>query len=192
MSDATRNGVPYVPQIGADGAGATYVANEAAIAQALAGAPADFSTRWDALGPSNSRTTSPSQSNSSASPGAAPGNPAAPPSPSGSDAPLGIVSGKPMRFFGAPIFDTRRPSTALDDLIWNSGRLRASPSDAGAAAPLAPALQNSFDPQGGPSSPATSAGNAFPSSPSQNPQGPLSLNDAYLEYLKRLNAAQAQ
>jgi hypothetical protein len=71
------------------------------------------------------------------------------PAPSGSDAALGIVSGKPMRFFGAPIFDTRTPS--------------------------APSGQDAFD-----------------GSASQDAQGPLSLNDAYLEYLKRLNVPQAQ
>lgn len=45
---AAQNGVPYVPQIGADGAGATYLANEAAIIQALANGPASFSDRWNA------------------------------------------------------------------------------------------------------------------------------------------------
>jgi hypothetical protein len=52
-----------------------------------------------------------------------------------SPVPIGIVSGKPMRFLGAPIFDTRMPAKPMED-----------------------------------------------------PQGPL--NDAYLEYLKRLNAGQ--
>ena len=45
---AAQNGVPYVPQIGVDGAGATYLANEAAITQALADGPASFSDRWNA------------------------------------------------------------------------------------------------------------------------------------------------
>jgi hypothetical protein len=125
MTLAARYGAPYVPQIGLDGAGATYVANEAAFAQALVGAPADFSSRWDALGPSSPRTTG------------APDNQAAPAPPPGSDPPQGIVSGKPIRFLGAPIFDTRMPAKPMED-----------------------------------------------------PQGPLSLNDAYLEYLKRLNAGQ--
>ena len=110
MTDAAQNGTPYVPQIGVDGAGATYAANEAAITQALAGAPAEFSSRWDALGPSKPATGGASQSSSAAAPVAAPGNQASPAPPPSSDAPLGIFSGKPMRFFGAPIFDTRTPS----------------------------------------------------------------------------------
>jgi hypothetical protein len=36
MMAAAQNGLPYVPKIGTDGAGATYIANEAAIKQALA------------------------------------------------------------------------------------------------------------------------------------------------------------
>src|ERR1700722_10572221 len=36
MTVAAQNGFPYVPQIGVDGAGVTYLANEAAITQALA------------------------------------------------------------------------------------------------------------------------------------------------------------
>jgi hypothetical protein len=48
MTLAAEMGAPYVPQIGADGAGATYLANEAAIIQALAG-PASFSDRWNAI-----------------------------------------------------------------------------------------------------------------------------------------------
>jgi hypothetical protein len=46
---ASQNGVPYIPQIGVDGAGATYLANEAAITQALADGPASFSDRWNAV-----------------------------------------------------------------------------------------------------------------------------------------------
>lgn len=46
---AAQNGVPYVPRVGVDGAGATYLANEAAIAQALADGPASFSDRWNAI-----------------------------------------------------------------------------------------------------------------------------------------------
>ncbi|MDA9437621.1 hypothetical protein XH98_00520 [Bradyrhizobium sp. CCBAU 51745] len=37
---ATQNGAPYVPRVGVDGAGATYLANEPAIVQALADEPA--------------------------------------------------------------------------------------------------------------------------------------------------------
>jgi len=45
---AAQNGVPYVPRVGVDGAGATYLANEPAIIQALADGPASFSDRWNA------------------------------------------------------------------------------------------------------------------------------------------------
>ncbi|ULK99370.1 hypothetical protein [Bradyrhizobium sp. I71] len=45
---AAQNGVPYVPRVGMDGAGATYLANESAIIQALADGPASFSDRWNA------------------------------------------------------------------------------------------------------------------------------------------------
>jgi hypothetical protein len=48
MTLAAEMGAPYVPQIGADGAGATYLANEAAIIRALAEGPASFSDRWNA------------------------------------------------------------------------------------------------------------------------------------------------
>ena len=46
---AAQNGVPYVPRIGVDGAGATYLANEPAIVQALADGPAGFSDRWNVI-----------------------------------------------------------------------------------------------------------------------------------------------
>lgn len=46
---AAQNGVPYVPQVGVDGAGATYLANEPAIIRALADGPASFSDRWSAI-----------------------------------------------------------------------------------------------------------------------------------------------
>ncbi|MGL1161898.1 hypothetical protein ACSTKX_25000, partial [Vibrio parahaemolyticus] len=48
-SNAAERGAPYVPQIGADGAGATYLANQAAVARALADAPTDFAGRWNAM-----------------------------------------------------------------------------------------------------------------------------------------------
>ena len=48
MTLAAETGAPYVPQLGADGAGATYLANEAAIVRALADGPASFSDRWNA------------------------------------------------------------------------------------------------------------------------------------------------
>ncbi|MBR0959850.1 hypothetical protein [Bradyrhizobium japonicum] len=46
---AAQNGVPYVPRVGVDGAGATYLANEAAIVRALADGPASFPDRWNAI-----------------------------------------------------------------------------------------------------------------------------------------------
>lgn len=46
MTLAAEMGAPYVPGVGADGAGATYLANEPAITQALADGPANFSDRW--------------------------------------------------------------------------------------------------------------------------------------------------
>lgn len=45
---AAQNAVPYVPRIGVDGAGATYLVNEPAIIRALADGPASFSDRWSA------------------------------------------------------------------------------------------------------------------------------------------------
>ena len=48
MMTAAQDGVPYVSQVGVDGAGATYLANEPAITQALADGPANFSDRWSA------------------------------------------------------------------------------------------------------------------------------------------------
>jgi hypothetical protein len=46
---AAQNSVSYVPRIGVDGAGATYLANEPAIIRALADGPASFSDRWNAI-----------------------------------------------------------------------------------------------------------------------------------------------
>lgn len=48
MTLAAEMGAPYVPQVGPDGAGATYLANEAAITRALADGPTSFSDRWNA------------------------------------------------------------------------------------------------------------------------------------------------
>lgn len=45
---AAQSSAPYVPRVGVDGAGATYLANESAIIQALADGPASFSDRWNA------------------------------------------------------------------------------------------------------------------------------------------------
>ncbi|MHC2252536.1 hypothetical protein ACVILK_002228 [Bradyrhizobium embrapense] len=51
----------YVPQIGADGAGATYLANQSAVAQALADGPADFADRWSAV-PASAASGGPARS----------------------------------------------------------------------------------------------------------------------------------
>jgi hypothetical protein len=132
-----------------------------------------------------------------------PGNPNSPASSPESEGPIGFVGGKPMRFPFAPIFDTRdrsgatgdpNRSNALDDLISNFGRWQAPSLNADAAAPPVPNRRiASID---GNDSNASSNGpdTAFtpPVSAQQNPQGPLSLNDAYLEHLKRLNANQPQ
>ena len=116
-----------------------------------------------------------------------------------SDGPIGLFSGKPMRFPFAAIFQTATPSaaasdpdqrSALDDLIWNGRRPRASSLDAVAAPPLAPDRQSSFVSENGLTSSSGDPGAAFPPLPaSPDSQRPLSLNDAYLEYLKRLKAS---
>jgi len=129
-------------------------------------------------------------------------NPNAAAPPPNSDGMIGLFSGKPMQFPFAPIFERRvssgatsspsRPS-ALDDLISSFGRSHASQIDAGAAAPVGSDRQTFTDDGNG--APALTASPvAFaPSIPtSPDPQAPLSLNEAYLEYLKRLNASQPQ
>jgi hypothetical protein len=134
--------------------------------------------------------------------GIAPRNPNLPVSSPEAEGPIGLISGQPMRFFQLPIFDTRdrsgatgdsNRSTALEDLLWNGGRSQASTIDAGApAAPFVSDRQNTFGNGSGAASPASQPGDALapPMSAPQNPQGPLSLNDAYLEYLKRQSASQ--
>jgi hypothetical protein len=120
-----------------------------------------------------------------------------------SDGPIGLFSGKPMRFIGAPIFNTLMRSgaannpdrpNALDDLLRGYAKPRPSPIDASAAVPSAPNRQNLFGNGNGAASSATSADNflAPPMSTPQNSQEPLSLNDAYLEYRRRLDARQSQ
>jgi len=128
--------------------------------------------------------------------GITPRYPNLPASPPEAEGPIGLFSGKPMRFPFAPIFNTKAPSgptggpdrsTALDDLIWNFGRSPASPFDA--AMPFGPNRRATTD--GGDGAPALSAAPAafaLPISAPPDSQGPLSLSDAYLEYLKRLNA----
>jgi hypothetical protein len=65
--------------------------------------------------------------------------------PPESEGPIGLFSGKPVRFLFAPIFQTRTPSdgdpdrrSALDDMIWNGWGSRAFSPDAGTAQPLLP------------------------------------------------------
>jgi hypothetical protein len=65
--------------------------------------------------------------------------------PPESEGPIGLFSGKPMRFLFTPIFQTRTPSdgdpdrrSALDDMIWNGWGSRAFSPDAGTAQPLLP------------------------------------------------------
>jgi hypothetical protein len=93
-----------------------------------------------------------------------------------------------------PIFDTRDNSgTAAGNWLTSAllrGNRVSQPSSLdtnGSQVPLAPNGQDSATTE--PSDP----GNALDplASPAQNSEGPLSLNDAYLEYLKRLNASQS-
>jgi len=126
---------------------------------------------------------------------------AAAPAPN-SDGMIGLFSGKPMQFPFAPIFERRvssgatggpgRPS-ALDDLISSFGRSQTPRIDAGAAAPVGSDRQAFTDSgNGAPTLTASPAAFASPTPASPDPQAPLSLNEAYLEYLKRLNASQPQ
>jgi hypothetical protein len=103
-------------------------------------------------------------------------------------------------FFQLPIFDTRDNSNATGN--WFTAALltdsqKSQPSSLGANAPqvpFAPNRQNSLG-SGNAATPVMSGpGDAFapPTSPSQDSQGDLSLNDAYLEYLRRLDANQSQ
>jgi hypothetical protein len=132
--------------------------------------------------------------------GITPRNPNAPASPSESEGPIGLFSGEPMRFLFAPIFQTRTPSdgdpdrrSALDNLIWSGLGSRAFSPDAGTAQPLLPdrrissASGNVSDSLSNKSSP----GLVPPISAPPDSQGPLSLNDAYLEYLRRLGVSQS-
>jgi len=120
--------------------------------------------------------------------------------PPETEGPIGLFSGKPMRFLFAPIFQTRTPSdgdpdrrSALDDMIWNGLGSRAFSPDAGTAQPLLPgrrissAFRNVSDSWSNKSSP-----DLVPPMPvAPDSQGPLSLNDAYLEYLRRLGVSQS-
>jgi hypothetical protein len=116
---------------------------------------------------------------------------------------LGLFSGKPMRFMFAPIFNTQFQSgaandsdrrNALDDLLQGYARSRPSPFDAGVASPPAQNRQNLFSSGSGVASSANSPGVALasPTSTAQNSQEPLSLNDAYLLYLKQMRSSGPQ
>ena len=129
----------------------------------------------------------------------APRDPNAAAPPPNSDGMIGLFSGKPMQFPFAPIFERRvssgatsspsRPS-ALDDLISSFGRSQTPRIDAGAAAPVGSDRQAfTGSGNGAPAWTASPAAFAPPIPMSPDPQGPLSLNEAYLEYLKRLNAS---
>jgi hypothetical protein len=120
--------------------------------------------------------------------------------PPESDGPIGIFSGKPMPRWPIPppIFDTRDNSGAAAGNWLTSALLRGrstsqpSSDDAnGSPVPFAPNRPNSFN-TGNAATPPSDPGSAIdpPASPSQDSQGPLTLNDAFLEYLKRLNANQ--
>jgi hypothetical protein len=117
-----------------------------------------------------------------------------------SEGPIGLVSGKPMRFPFAAIFQTGTRSagasnpnrrSALDDMIWNGLGQRTASPDADAAPPLAPDRQGSSGQGNGAASWSgdPDAASVPPMPPGS--KGPLSLNDAYLEYLRRLNTAQS-
>jgi hypothetical protein len=109
---------------------------------------------------------------------------------------LGLVSGKPMRFIPLPIFNTRDNSnvasgqnwfTTLGGLSRDGGKPQASAIDTGVpAVPFVSDRQNSYGNGNGAASPASDPGDALapPMSAPQNPQGPLSLMDAYLQYRK--------
>jgi hypothetical protein len=108
-----------------------------------------------------------------------------------------------MRFLFAPIFNTRdrsgatgdpNRSNALDDLISNFGRWQAPSLNAGAAPPPVPNRRISLSNGNDSNSPSNGTGTTFgpPITAPSDSQRPLSLNDAYLEYLKRLNASQPQ
>jgi hypothetical protein len=125
-----------------------------------------------------------------------PRSPNLPMPPPESEGPIGIFSGKPMPRWPIPppILDTRDNSNVASGNRLTSALLRdkrvSQPSSLdtnGSQVPLAPNGQDSATTE--PSDP----GAIFdpPALPSQNSEGPLSLNDAYLEYLKRLNANQS-
>ena len=133
---------------------------------------------------------------------ATPRNPNLSMPPPEAEGPLGLVSGKPMRLIPLPIFNTRDNSnaasgqnwfTTLGGLLRDGGKPQASAIDAGTpAVPFVSDRQNTFGNGSDATSPSSDPGDALapPTSGPQNPQRPLSLNDAYLEYLKRLNASQ--
>jgi hypothetical protein len=118
-----------------------------------------------------------------------PRDPNLPMSPPQTEGPLGIVSGKPMRFIPLPIFDTRDNSNAASGQNWfmmlgglrEGGKSQASAINAGApAVPFVSVRQNPFGNRNGAASGSGNPDDAFapPTSAPQNPQGPLSALDA--------------
>lgn len=126
--------------------------------------------------------------------------------PSEAERPLGIFSGKPMPLWPTPppIFGPRDDSDAAKDQGWvatlggllrNSKKSQAPSFDAGAPkVPFVSDRQESFNNGNGAASPSGGSGDTIapPTSAPQNPQGPLSLMNAYLQYRKRLDAGPSQ
>jgi hypothetical protein len=115
--------------------------------------------------------------------------------------PIGIISGKPMprRPIPQPIFDTQGSSNVagrnwLTSALLKDSSVSQPPSlDADVSqASLASNRQNSLD-TGNAATPPSDPGDIFAplTSPGQNSQGPLTLNEAYLEYRRRLGADQS-
>lgn len=166
------------------------------------GAPTDLTRPMFLPQPGDRSASRPVRETASAA-GATPDNPNALASPPDSEGPIGLFSGKPIRFPFAPIFQPLAPAggasnrnrrSALDNMIWNGLGSRASSPDVDAAPPLVPDRQisssnaiSSASSSGGPG-----AASAPPMLAPPDSQGPLSLNEAYLEYLKRLKFDQSQ
>jgi hypothetical protein len=123
-------------------------------------------------------------------------NPNLPMPPPENEGPIGIVSGKPMPRWPIPppIFDTRDNSGTAAGNWLTSALLRDSsvsqPSSLdtnGSQASLAPNGQDSAT-----TAPSDRSDNFAPlTTSSQNSQGPLTLNEAYQQYRRRLDASQS-
>lgn len=128
-------------------------------------------------------------------------NPNLPTSPPRSEGPLGLVSGKPMRFIPLPIFNARDNSNAAGDQNWftmlgglsrEGGKPQTSAIDVSAqVAPFVSNRQNTFGSGSGASSPADGSVDAFipAASVAQQPQkSAASLIMDYIQHLKQLDA----